>query len=113
MTRKELVTKLAREIRIGARVIEIKQAALAAAAARELRRIVRRSTVRLVADKKVAEPRVAVLVRRLAVALAKYQQRAPEQRDYNLAVKLLTRRDGPLSEKQAEEPDIDVGSLIA
>ena len=42
VTRKELVTKLAREIRIGARVIDIKQAALAAAAARELRRIVRR-----------------------------------------------------------------------
>ena len=42
VTRKELVTKLAREIRIGARVIEIKEAALAAAAARELRRIVRR-----------------------------------------------------------------------
>ena len=42
MTRKELVAKLAREIRIGARVIDIKQAALAGAAARQLRRIVRR-----------------------------------------------------------------------
>ena len=42
MTRKELVTKLAREIRIGARVIDIKKQALGAAAARELRRIVRR-----------------------------------------------------------------------
>ena len=42
MTRKELVTKLAREIRIGARVIDIKKQALAAAAARELRNIVRR-----------------------------------------------------------------------
>jgi hypothetical protein len=41
VTRKELVTKLAREIRIGARVIDIKKQALAAAAARELRRIVR------------------------------------------------------------------------
>ena len=69
--------------------------------------------MRLVGDKKVAEPRDAVLVRRLAVALAEYQQRAPEQRDYDLAVKLLTRRGGPLSQKQAEEPDIDVGSLIA
>jgi hypothetical protein len=68
--------------------------------------------VRLVADKKVAEPRDAVLVRRLAVALAEYQQRAPEQRDYDLAVKLLTRRGGPLSNKQAEdEPDVE--SLIA
>ena len=38
MTRKELVTKLAREIRIGARVIDIKKQALAAAAARELRK---------------------------------------------------------------------------
>ena len=69
--------------------------------------------MRLVADKKVAEPRDAVLVHRLAAALAEYQQRAPEQRDYNLAIKLLTRRGGPLSEKRAEEPDIDVGSLIA
>ena len=42
MTCKELVIKLAREIRIGARVIDIKKQALAAAAARELRRIVRR-----------------------------------------------------------------------
>jgi hypothetical protein len=42
VTRKELVAKLAREIRIGARVIDIKQAALAGAAARELRNIVRR-----------------------------------------------------------------------
>ena len=33
VTRKELVTKLAREIRIGARVIDIKETALAAAAA--------------------------------------------------------------------------------
>jgi hypothetical protein len=66
--------------------------------------------VRLVADKKVAEPRDAVLVRRLAVALAEYQQRAPEQRDYNLAV---TRRGGPLSEKQTDEPEPDIESLIA
>ena len=51
--------------------------------------------MRLVEDKKVAEPRDAVLVRRLAVALAEYQQRAPEQRDYDLAVRLLTRRGGP------------------
>ena len=43
MTRKELVIKLAREIRIGARVIDIKEQALAAAAARELRNIVRQS----------------------------------------------------------------------
>jgi hypothetical protein len=42
VTRKELVTRLAREIRIGARVIDIKKQALAAAAARELRNIVRR-----------------------------------------------------------------------
>jgi hypothetical protein len=42
VTRRELVTKLARDIRIGARVIEIKQAALAAAADRALLKIVRR-----------------------------------------------------------------------
>lgn len=69
--------------------------------------------MQLVADKKVAEPRDAVLVRRLAVALAEYQQRAPEQRDYDLAVKLLTRRGGPLNNKQTDDyPDVDVLSLI-
>ena len=70
--------------------------------------------MRLIADKKVAEPREAVLVRRLAVALAEYRQRAPEQRDYDLAVKLLTRRGGPLNNKQTDDycgPDVE--SLIA
>ena len=46
MTRRELVTKLARDIRIGARVIEIKQAALAAAADRALLKIVKRHASR-------------------------------------------------------------------
>jgi hypothetical protein len=69
--------------------------------------------VRLIADKKVAEPRDAVLVRRLAVALAEYQQRAPEQRDYNLATKLLTRRGGPLSNKHANSwRGVDVAAMI-
>ena len=46
--------------------------------------------MRLVDDKKIAEPRDAVLVRRLAAALAEYQQRAPDNRDRDLAVKLFT-----------------------
>lgn len=41
MTRRQLIVRLARDLRIGARVIEIKQAALAAAADRALRKIVR------------------------------------------------------------------------
>ena len=44
--------------------------------------------MRLVEDKKVAEPRDAVM------ALAEYQQRAPDNRDRDLAVRLLTRRGG-------------------
>ena len=94
MTCKELVTKLAREIRIGARVIDIKQAALAAAAARELRRIVRRARCVSSPTRRWLKPRDAVLVRRLAMALAEYQQRAPDNCDRDPAVKLLTRRGG-------------------
>jgi hypothetical protein len=42
VTRREMVRRLALDLRIGARVAEIKQAALATAAERALRRIVRR-----------------------------------------------------------------------
>jgi hypothetical protein len=41
VTRRELIDRLARDIRIGARVVDIKRAVLAAAADRALRRIVR------------------------------------------------------------------------
>lgn len=45
--------------------------------------------MRLVGDKKTAEPRDAVLIRRLAVALAEYQGTG-YNRERDLAVKLLT-----------------------
>ena len=48
--------------------------------------------MRLVGDKK-AEPRKT---RRLAVALVECQERAPDNRDRDLPVKLLTRRGAPL-----------------
>jgi hypothetical protein len=56
--------------------------------------------VRLVADKKVAEPRDAVLVRRLAVALAEYDGVPVGQQHYTRAKRLLNSRQGRFQGKQ-------------
>ena len=52
------------------------------------------------------------LVRRVAEALAEYQLREPEERDRALAVRLLSRRGGPLSQRH-DEPEFDAEALIA
>jgi hypothetical protein len=70
--------------------------------------------VRLVADKKVAEPRDAVLVRRLAVALAEYDGVPVSSRHYERSRRLLNARSGPLSGEAGKKPRkaVDVASLI-
>ena len=54
--------------------------------------------MRLIADKKVAERREAVLVRRLAVALA-----STGSGHRSSTLKLLTKWGGPLNNKQTDD----------
>ena len=70
--------------------------------------------MQLVADKKVAEPRDAVLVRRLAVALAEYDGVPVAQHHYVRSKRLLNSRQGPLSGQAGKKPKqaVDVASLI-
>ena len=104
MTRKELVTRLAREIRIGARVIEIKEAALAAAAARELRKNSETAPCVLVpADKKVAEPRDAVLVQPAGRGAGGVRRRAGEANGEPNACYSGSSRQSSVREEGVEE----------
>ena len=70
--------------------------------------------MRRVADKKVAEPRDAVLVRRLAVALAEYDGVPVSQRHYTRSKRLLNSRSGPLSGQAGRKPKqaVEIESLI-
>jgi hypothetical protein len=71
--------------------------------------------MRRVEDQKVAEPRDAVLVRRLAVALAEYEGTSVAQRHYLRSKRLLNFRQGPLSGqagKKSKRGDVQIESLI-
>ena len=70
--------------------------------------------MRLVADKKVAEPRDAVLVRRLAVALAEYDGVPVGQQHYTRSGRLLNSRSGPLSglAGKPRKAEVEIESLI-
>jgi hypothetical protein len=59
-------------------------------------------------DLSVLDGRDRLLLMRLACALAEYEQRATDPKDYELAGRLLPSRGGPLHKKQGEYlgPDI-------
>jgi hypothetical protein len=68
--------------------------------------------VRLVADKKVAESRDVVLIRRLGVALAEYHGVPVSQRHYARARRLLNSRQGPLPGQAEKKAKIEIESMI-
>jgi len=53
--------------------------------------------------------RVSLLVMRLACALAAYEGRETRERDFRLAVRLLSRKGAPLCERSEPEVDALIG----
>ena len=70
--------------------------------------------MQVVAGQKRTEPRDAVLIRRLALALAEYDGVPVSQRHYTRSKRMLNSHSGPLSGEAGRKPKkaVDVASLI-
>jgi hypothetical protein len=60
-------------------------------------------------ERRQTDLRASLLVMRLALAIAEYEGRATKERDFRLAVRLLSRREAPLCVSSEPDPEAMIG----